>query len=112
MNREVIAVNQDSLGVEGFRYSASDSVEVWFKPLARGDWAMTVLNRATSRRHIAFDWSREAVNDSLSGRATAFATTRYAARDLWGKKEMGTTQRALSADVAPHDVLMLRLRKL
>ena len=32
-NKEVIAVNQDALGVEGFKYSAKDGVEVWFKPL-------------------------------------------------------------------------------
>ena len=110
-NREVIAVDQDSLGIEGFRYSARDSVEIWFKPLARGDWAMAVLNRATSPRHVSFDWQREAVSDSLSGRAAAFATTRYAVRELWARKDMGTTQRALSAEIAAHDVLMLRLAK-
>ena len=32
-NKEVIAVNQDALGVEGFAYSANEGVEVWFKPL-------------------------------------------------------------------------------
>src|SRR4051794_39585205 len=42
MNRDVIAVNQDSLGVQGFRYAARDSVEFWFKPLVGGEWAMTV----------------------------------------------------------------------
>ena len=111
-NRDVIAVDQDSLGVEGFRYSRNDSVEVWFKPLARGDWAMAVLNRSKSPRHIAFDWKKEAVSDSLSGRATAFATTRYAVRDLWSRRDMGTTQRALAAEVPGYDVLMVRLRKL
>ncbi|HET9003870.1 MAG TPA: glycoside hydrolase family 27 protein [Gemmatimonadaceae bacterium] len=112
MNRDVIAVNQDSLGIEGFRYSASDSVEIWFKPLARGDWAMTVLNRAKGPRRVAFDWQREVVSDSLSARATTFATTRYALRNLWTKREMGTTGRPLAAEVPAHDVLMLRLRKL
>ena len=110
-NREVIAVNQDSLGVEGFRYSAKDSLEIWFKPLARGDWAMMVLNRAKSQRRVAFDWQREAVSDSASGRATTFATTRYVLRDLWTKREMGTTGRPLAAEVPAHDVLLLRLRK-
>src|SRR5919202_887529 len=51
-NREVIAVDQDSLGVQGFPYSSatSDGVEIWFKPLAGGDWAMAVLNRGTAPR--------------------------------------------------------------
>jgi alpha-galactosidase len=112
MNHDVIAIDQDSLGIEGFRYSANDSVEVWFKPLVHGDWAMAVLNRARAPRHVTFDWQREAVADSLSSRTAAFASTRYAVRDLWGKRDMGTTQRALAADVAPHDILMLRLRRM
>jgi alpha-galactosidase len=109
-NREVVAVNQDSLGVQGFRYSRSDSVEVWFKPLARGEWAMAVLNRAKSPRHVVFDWNREAVSDSVSKTAPRFTTTRYALRDLWAKRDAGTTRRALATDVPPHDILMLRLR--
>jgi alpha-galactosidase len=34
-NPEAIAINQDSLGVQGLRYSRKDSLEVWFKPLQR-----------------------------------------------------------------------------
>jgi alpha-galactosidase len=52
------------------------------------------------------------VSDSLSGRSAAFATSRYAVRDLWSKREMGTTQRPLAADVPAHDILMVRLHKL
>ena len=35
-NPEVIALNQDKLGVQALRYSAKDGVEVWFKPLSGG----------------------------------------------------------------------------
>jgi alpha-galactosidase len=111
-NREVIAVNQDALGIEGFQYSAKDNVEVWFKPLNDGDWAMVVLNRSTSARKVSFDWKSEKVADSLSNRETRFETTAYSLRDLWARRDIGTTGRALSADVPPHDVLMLRLKKM
>jgi alpha-galactosidase len=109
-NRDVIAVDQDSLGVEGFQYSARDSVEIWFKPLARGDWAMVVLNRAQSPRSVAFDWRRETVSDSLSGRQASFASTTYRVRDLWTKKNLGTTTGALAASVPARDVLAVRLQ--
>ena len=109
-NRDVIAVDQDSLGVEGFQYSARDSVEVWFKPLVRGDWAMVVLNRAQAPRDVRFDWSRETVTDSLSNRSAAFGGTTYRVRDLWTKKDLGTTKRALAARVPARDVLMVRLQ--
>ncbi len=108
-NREVIAINQDSLGIQGFQYSARDSVEVWFKPLANGDWAMTVLNRRTSPQRVAFDWKKEVVADSLSGRKAEFATTRYRLRDLWTHKDVGDTGKALDALVPSRDVLTLRL---
>ena len=108
-NRDVIAVDQDSLGVQGFQYSARDSVEIWFKPLARGDWAMVVLNRAQSPRDVRFDWSRETVTDSLSRRSAAFGTA-YRVRDLWSKKDLGTTKRALASRVPGRDVLMVRLQ--
>ncbi|HEX9106505.1 MAG TPA: glycoside hydrolase family 27 protein [Longimicrobiales bacterium] len=109
LNRDVIAVDQDSLGIEGFRYSAGDSLEVWFKPLVRGDWAMAVLNRAGVPRKLAFDWKQEAVSDSLSKRSAGFGSTVYKVRDLWKGKDAGTTGKALAAEVPPHDVLLLRL---
>ena len=110
-NRDVIAVNQDSLGVQGFRYGVRDSVEIWFKPLVGGDWALTFLNRATSPRSVAFDWVHESVVDSLAKRDAQFATTRYQLRNLWTKQGAGTTARPLTATVPARDVLMLRLKK-
>jgi alpha-galactosidase len=111
-NREVIAVNQDALGVQGFQYSAKDNIEVWFKPLTGSDWAMVILNRNTSARNVSFDWKTEKLADALSKRDARFDTTEYSLRDLWTGRDLGTTRRALSADVPAHDVLMLRLKKL
>jgi alpha-galactosidase len=109
-NRDVIAVDQDSLGIQGFQHSARDSVEVWFKPLARGEWAMVILNRAQSARDVRFDWPREAVSDSLSSRNASFGSATYRVRDLWTKRVLGTTKRPLAARVPGRDVLMLRLQ--
>jgi alpha-galactosidase len=110
-NRDVIAVNQDSLGVQGFKYASRDSVEIWFKPLAAGDWAVTFLNRGATPRTVSFDWAREAVADSLSKRDAQFATSRYQLRNLWTKQAAGTTARPLAATVPAKDVLMLRLHR-
>jgi alpha-galactosidase len=110
-NREVIAVNQDALGVEGFKYSAKDGVEVWFKPLSNDVWAMCVLNRGTNSQSVTFNWKNENVTDDLSKRETRFDTTTYKVRDLWAKTDRGTTAETLIAEVPAHDVLMLRLDK-
>jgi len=116
-NQEVIAVNQDALGVEGFKYSgnstnaANDGVEVWFKPLSNDAWAMCFLNRGTNAQPVTFNWKNETVTDDLSKRAARFDTTTYKIRDLWAKKDLGTTAETLTAEVPGHDVLMLRLDK-
>ena len=110
-NRGAIAVDQDSLGVEGLHYRTTDSVEVWFKPLSHDGWAMVLLNRARSPRTPTFDWRHEAVSDSVSGRSTRFADVTYHIRDVWGDADRGTTAQPFSATVPPHDVVLLLLTR-
>jgi alpha-galactosidase len=108
-NKSVIALNQDPLGVQAFRYAARDGVEYWFKPLDGGDWGFMALNRNADSRKIAFDWRAEKVSDELFKRDAAFATTSYRLRNLWNGRFVGNTARALTADLPGHDVLVLRL---
>jgi alpha-galactosidase len=110
-NPEAIAADQDTLGIQGFKYSAKDGVEVWFKPLAGGDWAMCVLNRNKDAKTISFDWKNENVTDSLSKRDANFSAMTYNLQNLWTKQSAGTTKDILSAEIPGHDVLMLRLKK-
>ena len=111
INKDVIAINQDVLGIQGFKYSAKDKMEVWFKPLSNDAWAMCVLNRGTNSQSVTFNWKKETVKDDLSERKAGFATTTYQVRDLWAKTDLGTTAKTLTAEVPGHDVLMLRLEK-
>lgn len=108
-NREVIAVNQDSLGIEGFKYSSNDSIEVWFKPLEHGNWAMCFLNRGIVPKDVAFNFQKQNVSDDLSGMKIAKAD--YTLRNLWAHRNIGTTKKELKAVVLGHDVLMVELVK-
>jgi alpha-galactosidase len=108
-NRDVIAVDQDSLGVQGFKFISNGEIEVWFKPLVNGDWAMCVLNRSSSTQKFSFDWSREYISDDLSKRKTDFNEITYNLKNLWTGKDAGTTQQLLNSEIPSHDVLMLRL---
>jgi alpha-galactosidase len=110
-NKDVIAVDQDMLGVQGFRYAVKDSLETWFKPLSNGDWAVCFVNRSTQSQKINLDWKNENVNDELSSKQLNTASTTYKLVDVWTKKSLATTAKPLSATVAAHDVLMLRLIK-
>lgn len=111
-NTEIVAVDQDSLGVQGYPHKAMmNGVEIWFKPLVGGDWAMAILNRGSAPQAVAFDFSKENVGDGLSNRNAEFGKTTYRVRDLWNKRDAGTTAQMLSATVAAHGVEMYRLRR-
>ena len=111
-NKDVIAVDQDTLGLEGFVYSTNQNVEFWFKPLSGGDWAFCALNHGTTPQKISFHWKRENVSDDLSKCDAHFGTITYALRNLWTKQDAGATSRTLRTEVPGHDVLMLRLTKI
>jgi alpha-galactosidase len=110
-NKEVIAVNQDQLGVEALKYSDKDSLQIWFKPLKSDEWAACFLNRSSKPKPIEFNWPNEVVNDTFSKRELNAKTITYKLRDLWLKKEIGDTKKPLKATIAPHDVLVLKLSK-
>jgi len=110
-NKDVIAVNQDMLGIEGFKYREVDSLQTWFKPLSNGDWAVCFVNRAMQPQQIQFDWKNENVTDKISNTSLNAGSITYKIKDVWTKKSIGTTGSALSATVPSHDVLMLRLSK-
>ena len=107
--RAVIAIDQDALGVQGWRHAAQDGVEYWFRPLDGGDWAFMALNRNAAPRRVHVDWRAQAVHDDLSHRDADLAHVRYVLRDLWRDKDIGDTRRPLDAEVGAQDVLLLRM---
>ncbi len=110
-NRGVIAVDQDSLGVQGLRYAINDSVQTWMKPLKGGDWAVCFLNTAAEPKAVTFDWKNNVVKDSLSNAELNANAQPYDIVDLWTNKAMGNTNKMLKSNVPSHDVLMIYLSK-
>jgi alpha-galactosidase len=110
-NKELIAVNQDALGIQGFKYSAEDGLEVWVKPLSDGNWAITFLNRSDVAKKINFDWTKNTIKDTDFNMELNATKTVFKIKDLWKNKEVGTTKKAFVADIASHDVITLKLSK-
>jgi alpha-galactosidase len=97
-NREVIAVDQDPLGVQGYKARDDGAEEVWAKPLDGGAKAVILLNRGDSPVRIQFAFAE-----------VGWPARTAAVRDLWRKKDMGPFSERYSAEVASHGVVMLRL---
>ena len=111
-DKDVIALNQDPLGIQALKYSTNAGLEVWIKPLTNDAWAVCFFNRNADPQKVTFDWKNEKVTDDISNRDAKFDTVTYSVRDLWQKKDLGTTKTPLSADVQGHDVLVVRLNKM
>lgn len=108
-DKEVIAVDQDSLGVQAYLYQQKDSIDTWIKPLSNNEVAICFLNRSKSPVAFTYDFKQNPVTDTVAKTQINFQTSTYTIRDLWMKKELGTTNKPLSATVQGHDVLMLKL---
>jgi alpha-galactosidase len=110
-NKEIIAVDQDAAGIQGFKHSMSDSVDTWLKPLQDGGWAVCFLNRSLKPKSIDTNWQTIVITDTVSKRVFDPVTVVYRVRDLYRQQELGVTTKSLKALIPSHDVLMLRLYK-
>jgi alpha-galactosidase len=98
-NPEVIAVDQDALGMQGRKVRDNGPQEVWMKPLADGSRAVILFNRGTEAGNVSVSW--EDIGLAPGGKALV--------RDLWRKTEAGSFTGRFEAKVAPHDVVMVRI---
>ncbi|BAU55484.1 glycoside hydrolase family 27 protein [Mucilaginibacter gotjawali] len=110
-NKELIALDQDPLGVEAFRFYAFDGIEIWVKPLANNELGVCFLNRSGKPQKVSYDWKDHVINDALSNTGFDFNQTTYKLRDLWEKKDIGTTTKPFSQVIPADDVVVLRLTK-
>ena len=113
LNKEMIAIDQDSLGVQGLHHCTEDGLEFWFKPLANGDWAMAILNPTRQDIRYAINWQRfNLTDDQVSKRSTHFDKETYKIRNLWSHRYEGNTstgKKEKTVIVKAHDVVCYRL---
>ncbi|WCN79569.1 glycoside hydrolase family 27 protein [Micromonospora sp. LH3U1] len=99
LNPEVIAVDQDPLGVQGRKIRDIGDTEVWSKKLqGNGVRAVALWNRSTSAKSIRVDWRD-------IGLGTGSATV----RDLHDRADRGTHTGGYSVSVPGHGVALLRV---
>lgn len=108
-NKNLIAINQDKLGIQGFKLNSINGVEVWVKPLSDGAWAVTFLNRTETIQNLKFEWDKNNFIDKDFGFSTNFVSTSYKLLDVWNNKIVGTTKTKLSISIQPHDSMVYKL---
>jgi alpha-galactosidase len=98
-NPEVIAIDQDPLGVQGRRIKQEGPVEVWTKPLKDGSAAVALFNRGWGATSATVDFRDAGFGNGAD------------VRDLWAKKDLGQFQEKYSATVPQHGAVLIKIKK-
>jgi alpha-galactosidase len=112
MNREIIAVNQDRLGVQAkvVRQDAQDDTQVWSKPLQplptdpRGAVvrAVALFNRSDARKDVTVNWADLGVAPGSVVRV----------RDLWAHRDLAPAEwsrAGVGVSVPEHGIVVVRV---
>ncbi|XWS50923.1 hypothetical protein CRYUN_Cryun12cG0132200 [Craigia yunnanensis] len=92
-NEEVIAVNQDKLGVQGKKVKKDGHLEVWAGPLYNNKVAVVLWNRGSSKANVTALWSDLGLDPTIAVKA----------RDLWTHStEYGLVRGQVSAQLESH----------
>ena len=95
-NPEVIAVNQDSLGLAAQRMTnILAGAEIWTKKLADKSLAVGIFNRGKTLASVNLAWKNLGLRE------------RPAVRDLWLRKDLGRAKN-FTAEIPPHGCVLLR----
>ena len=98
INPEVIAVDQDSRGVQGHRVWQEGPIEIWAKPLSGNSEAVGLFNREEYATHITLKFADIGVTGPV------------AVRDLWARKDLGRFEESFTAPVPAHGVVLLKVQ--
>ncbi len=95
---ELVAVNQDPRGVQGYKVFNEDGIEVYNKPLADGTTAVLLLNKRGEKADVTVRWDQI----GLSGNQPV--------RDLWARKDLGTLNNSFTArNLGQHEHRMIKV---
>jgi alpha-galactosidase len=98
-NRDVIAIDQDSLGREATRAYSDGEVDVWTRQLSGGAMAIAVINAGSDRYSThPFHLSLEKLGLHAPQKG----------KDLWTGKEIELTDN-MPLEIASHDILLVRI---
>jgi alpha-galactosidase len=105
-----VLTNRDSLGIAAFKVLLPDSLELWVKPLTKGELAVCFFNRTTKAGKINLNWNELTLKDSFSGMDIHFDKQAYLYKDLWQSGTgNGDTRKKFTHDLASHAVIVLKL---
>jgi alpha-galactosidase len=97
---EVIAVNQDARGIQGYKVFSEDGHEVYNKPLSDGTTAVLILNKSGDEADITVRWDQIGLSGSQP------------VRDLWAREDIGEfTDSFTASGLDQHENVLIKIGK-
>jgi len=93
LNKDIIAIDQDSLGKQAFRVYRKDGLEVFKKPLTGNRVAVAFLNRNSTGRKETLSFKEMELEPDMI----------YSAYDVWTHKTVPQPAGMLSTDLKSHE---------
>jgi alpha-galactosidase len=98
MNREVLDVNQDPLGIPAQRVKQIGTCDIWTKRLADSSAAVAVINRGSRASDVI-----------LKARDIGLFDTPKLARNLWAQRDTADFKTELALSIKPHETILLKI---
>lgn len=99
MNKEIIAINQDKLGIQGrvVKEYKNGVLQVWSKPLIDSSVAVALFNRSENDDKITVNFHDIKM------------PTKCKVRDIWNDKNFANVKNSFSSKVKAHETIILKI---
>lgn len=104
-NKDLIAIDQDELGIQCRRHKTNLQVDVLVKPLSNGETAVCFFNKFGEEADESID-IRELIGKDY---CTLPEAEEYECKDLWSGEEF-ETDGEIKVSLAPHSVKVFRIK--
>jgi alpha-galactosidase len=97
---EIIAIDQDPLGIQGTRVRNNSGLQVWQKPLKDGSVAVALLNLTSSSAPMFFTLEEVGLRKGVASNI----------RDLWNRKDLAAVTDTFKTEVEPHGAVVVKIK--
>jgi alpha-galactosidase len=112
LNKEIIALDQDSLGTQGICWRDNGDYQIWLKMLSKNEKAICLLNRSDEKKSVLVDFALLArASTDRWGPESPLKLENYTVRDLWDHKDLLLKETSMYIDILPHSVKVYRFVK-
>jgi alpha-galactosidase len=129
LNKEMIAINQDSLGRQATCYRDNGNYQIWVKTLSNNEKAVCLLNTSDEKKSVLVDYSLLAsirgggrgfggpppaapaagqAPPAAQSRFTPLTLENYKIRDIWEHKDLVLKETSMYVELLPHSVKVYR----